>query len=253
MPNSLDRPALAIVLAAGKGTRMKSELPKVLVPVAGRPMVRFVVDALKKAGIARIALVVGYRGDLVKEELAGEKGVDFVEQREQLGTGHAVMMCRDLLADHHGPVFIVAGDSPLLQASSVRRLIEIFSQVGASCVLGSVNKAQPTGYGRVVRNDKGDFVGIVEEKDATDRQRLITEVNVSTYIFDSQKLLWALEQLTDNNAQKEYYLTDCPALLMSAGEKVTAENVLQPCESLSINNMDELRLVEDEMKRLGIT
>jgi bifunctional UDP-N-acetylglucosamine pyrophosphorylase/glucosamine-1-phosphate N-acetyltransferase len=246
-----EQPALAIVLAAGKGTRMKSELPKVLVPVAGRPMIRFVIDALRAAGVERIVIVVGYRSDLVRAELAGETGVEFAEQTEQLGTGHAVMMCRPQLADHQGPVFIVAGDSPLLQPQSVRELLENFHAQKASCLLGTVDKANPAGYGRILRDNAGDFLGIVEEKDATPEQRTIREVNVSTYVFDSQDLLWALDSLTDNNAQREYYITDCPAILMAAGKSVSAEKVLQPCESLSINSMDELAIVEAEMNRLA--
>lgn len=252
MPSkTADQRAIAIVLAAGKGTRMKSELPKVLVPVIGRPMIRYVIDALHEAGIWRILVVVGYRGDLVRAELADQPGVEFVEQAEQLGTGHAVMMCRDRLADFQGPVFIVAGDSPLLQSISVKTLLENFSALGASCVLGTVEKPNPTGYGRIVRDEAGSFVNIVEEKDATSEQRDIKEVNVSTYVFDSSNLLWALDQLTDNNTQREYYITDCPAILMAKGKTVTAEKVLKACESLSINNMDELTLVEQEMKRLG--
>jgi bifunctional UDP-N-acetylglucosamine pyrophosphorylase / glucosamine-1-phosphate N-acetyltransferase len=246
-----EQPALAIVLAAGKGTRMKSELPKVLVPVLGRPMIRYVVDTLRTAGVQRIVVVVGYRSDLVRTELADEPGVEFAEQTEQLGTGHAVMMCRPQLADHRGPVFIVAGDSPLLQPQSVRKLLENFRSQKASCLLGTVDKANPTGYGRIIRDRTGKFVGIVEEKDATPEQRATTEVNVSTYVFDSQDLLWALDKLTDNNAQREYYITDCPAILMAAGKTVSAEKVLQPCESLSINSMDELAIVEKEMNRLA--
>lgn len=248
-----ERPSLAIVLAAGKGTRMKSELPKVLVPVAGRPMVRYVIDSLRKAGVSRIVVVVGYRADLVRAELAQEPGIEFAEQTEQLGTGHAVMVCRGQLADHHGAVLIVAGDSPLLQSESVRKLLENFSSAKASCVLGTVDKSNPTGYGRIVRDGEGKFVGIVEEKDATPAQRAIQEVNVSTYVFDAQELLWALDKLTDRNAQREYYITDCPAILVADGKKVTAEKLLQPCEALSINSRDELGLVETEMKRLGIT
>ncbi len=232
---------------------MKSELPKVLVPVAGKPMIRYVVDALRKAGVSRIVIVVGYRADLVRTELAEEPGIEFAAQTEQLGTGHAVMMCRGQLANHQGPVLIVAGDSPLLQVESVRTLLENFFARQASCVLGTVEKPNPTGYGRIVRDNTGKFVGIVEEKDATHAQRTIQEVNVSTYVFDAQELLWALDQLTDKNTQREYYITDCPAILMANGNKVTAEKVLQPCEALSINSMDELRLVELEMKRLGIT
>ena len=246
------QPALAIVLAAGKGTRMKSDLPKVLVPVAGRPMIRYVVDALHQAGVRRIVVVVGYRAELVQDELAGEADIEFALQSEQLGTGHAVMMCRNQLSDHQGPALIVAGDSPMLQASSVSTLLDRFSNSASSCILGTVDKAHPTGYGRVVRNADGAFVGVVEEKDATPEQRQIQEINVSTYVFDSQDLLWALDQLTDRNAQREYYITDCPGILLSAGKSVIAEKVLQPCESLSINSMDELALVEQEMRRLGI-
>ncbi len=201
--DSADRPSLAIVLAAGKGVRMKSELPKVLVPVAGRPMIRYVIDSLHKAGVSRIVVVVGYRADLVRAELAREPGIEFAEQTEQLGTGHAVMMCRGQLADHQGPVFIVAGDSPLLQAESVQTLLENFAAANASCVLGTVDKPNPTGYGRIVRDEKGKFIGIVEEKDATSEQRASHEVNVSTYVFDAQELLWALDKLTDKNAQRE--------------------------------------------------
>ncbi|MCA9230241.1 MAG: NTP transferase domain-containing protein [Planctomycetales bacterium] len=246
---SSSQSALAIVLAAGKGTRMESDLPKVLVPVCGRPMLRYVLDALESAGVARTVVVIGYRAELVREELAGLSHIEYAEQREQLGTGHAVMMCRQQLQEHEGPVFIVAGDSPMLQASSVRTLLKQYKEEQAACLIGTVNKENPTGYGRVIRDSEGHFQGIVEEKDATDSQRTIREVNVSTYVFDSKQLLRALDQLTDDNVQKEYYVTDCPALLLAAGERVSAHNVLQPCEAMSINNMAELRAVEEVMER----
>ncbi len=240
-------PALAIVLAAGKGTRMESELPKVLVPVCGRPMLRYVTDALREAGVEKTVVVIGYQAPLVRAELADEPGIDFAEQREQLGTGHAVMMCREQLAQHQGPVLIIAGDQCMVQVSSVRKLLEIFEAEKPACLLGTVDKDDPTGYGRIVRGDSGQFIGIVEEKEATDTQRAIREVNVSTYIFEACELLAALDQLTSENVQQEYYLTDCPALLLAAGKRVTAHKVLQPCESMSINNMAELQLVEEEL------
>jgi len=242
--------ALAIVLAAGKGTRMKSELPKVLVPVNGRPMVRFVVDALRAAEVSRLVVVVGYRADLVRAELAGVAGLAFADQTEQLGTGHAVMMCRPQLAQHRGPVVVVAGDSPMLQADSVATLLEEFGKRDAACLIGTVNRENPTGYGRVLRNAAGDFVGIVEEKDASPAQKAIREVNVSTYVFDAQELLWALDQLRADNSQREYYITDCPAILLAAGKRVAALNVLKPCEALSINSPEELAQVEAEMTRI---
>jgi bifunctional UDP-N-acetylglucosamine pyrophosphorylase/glucosamine-1-phosphate N-acetyltransferase len=243
--------ALAIILAAGKGTRMKSELPKVLVPVAGRPMLRYVLDALQAAGVPRTVVVVGYRADLVRAEVGGTPGVEFADQTEQLGTGHAVMMCRAALAGHRGPVVIVAGDSPMLQAKSVATLLEEFDRRGAACLLGTGRREDPTGYGRIVRNAAGEFVGIVEEKDATAEQRAIREINVSTYVFDSAELLWALDQLRADNAQREYYITDCPGLLLAAGKRVEALAVLKPCEALSINNPEELAAVDAELGKAG--
>jgi bifunctional UDP-N-acetylglucosamine pyrophosphorylase/glucosamine-1-phosphate N-acetyltransferase len=241
--------ALAIILAAGKGTRMKSELPKVLVPVNGRPMVRFVVDALKAAGVERVVVVVGYRAELVRKELASEPDVEFADQTEQLGTGHAVMMCRQQLAQHQGPVVVVAGDSPMLQAESVATLLEEFGKRSAACLIGTVNRENPTGYGRILRNAAGEFTGIIEEKDASPAQKQINEVNVSTYVFDSQELLHALDQLRADNSQREYYITDCPAILLAAGKRVAALNVLKACEALSINSPEELAVVEQAMRR----
>ena len=230
---------------------MESDLPKVLVPVCGRPMLRYVTDALREAGVVRTVVVVGHQADLVREELKDEPGIEFAEQTEQLGTGHAVMMCREQLEQHQGPVLIIAGDQCMVQVSSVRKLFEIFNEENPACMLGTVDKADPTGYGRILHDDKGNFVGIVEEKDASDDQRAIKEVNVSTYVFEASELLSALDGLTSDNAQQEYYLTDCPALLQAEGKQVSAHKVLEPCESMSINNMKELALVEQEMQRMA--
>jgi bifunctional UDP-N-acetylglucosamine pyrophosphorylase / glucosamine-1-phosphate N-acetyltransferase len=243
---------VAVVLAAGKGTRMQTDLPKVLIPVHGRPILKYVIDALDAADIDRILVVVGYRGNDVQDALAGHPRVQFVQQHEQLGTGHAVQMCRDALQGHSGPVLVLAGDSPLVQASSLRRLLEEFDARGPSCLLGTLHAPNPQGLGRIVRDLKtGEFLGIVEEKDATDEQRRITEVNMSTYVFRGPELLWALERLSNRNQQREYYLTDCPGMLRAKGEPVEALAVLQPCEALSINTPEQLVEVEDAMLRLG--
>jgi bifunctional UDP-N-acetylglucosamine pyrophosphorylase/glucosamine-1-phosphate N-acetyltransferase/UDP-N-acetylglucosamine pyrophosphorylase len=241
---------LAIILAAGKGKRMASDLPKVLVPVCGRPMLRYVIDAVRGAGVTRIVVVIGYRGDLVRQELAGEPDVEFAEQTEQLGTGHAVMMCREQLAEHMGPVLILAGDSPMVQVSSLRALLDEFETSKPACLLGTGRKPNPTGLGRILRDTNGQFTGIVEEKDATPEQRAITEVNLSTYVFRPDALLSALQRLTADNAQGEYYLTDCPSVLKAAGERVDAHCVLKPIESLSINTPEELSVVEEELNRM---
>lgn len=240
---------VAIVLAAGKGTRMKSELPKVLVQVCGRPMIHYVLKSLREAGIKRILVVVGYRSELVRRELSDEACVEFVEQSEQLGTGHAVMACRQALANHEGPVLVVAGDSPMLQASSLRKLLGEFVRTQPACLLGTAHKAEPQGLGRIVRDQNGDFLAIVEEKDATPAQRAITEVNMSTYLFDCVSLMWALNQLTTENVQREYYLTDCPQIMRNAGKTVLALPALEHCEALSINTIEELAVVEQEMRQ----
>src|SRR5262249_40357977 len=152
---------------------------------------------------------------------------------------------------HKGLVVVLAGDSPMIQAVSLRKLLEHFERQRPSCLLGTLHKANPLGLGRIVRDEKGEFAGIVEEKDATDEQRRITEVNMSTYIFSGPDLLDALDHLKNENRQKEYYLTDCPGILRAQGKLVQALPVLQPCEALSINNMDELSQVEAEMRKLG--
>jgi UDP-N-acetylglucosamine diphosphorylase/glucosamine-1-phosphate N-acetyltransferase len=240
---------VAIILAAGKGKRMGSDLPKVLVPVCGRPMIRYVIDAVRATGINRILVVVGYRADLVRRELADLKDLEFVVQDEQLGTGHAIMMCEDRLVGHEGPVLILAGDSPMVQVSSLRSLLAEFSVRRPACLMGTGKKANPAGLGRIVRDRRGEFSAIVEEKDATPKQRSITEVNLSTYVFRPDALLSSLKQLTANNVQGEYYLTDCPGVLKADGQPVDALCVLQPSEALSINTREELAAVEAEMKR----
>lgn len=243
---------MAIVLAAGKGTRMKSELPKVLCEACGRPLVAWVIDSLRRAGIGRIVIVIGYRGDLVRESLAGYPDLVFVEQKEQLGTGHAVMVCEGAFRGYSGPVLVVAGDSPMLQAASIRKLVDEFQQGKTACLLGTLIHDNPSGLGRIVRNAGGDFTGIVEDKDCTAEQRLIREVNMSTYLFDCRELFDALSRVDRNNRQGEYYLTDVPAILLSRGKCVDALPVLDPCEALSVNTIEHLQLVEAEMRRRGM-
>lgn len=231
---------------------MKSELPKVLLPVCGRPMIHFVLDALDAAGFSKKIVVIGYGGDSVRQELASRSDdLAFVEQTEQLGTGHAVMQCEAHLAGHSGPVIVVAGDSPLLQGSSLQKLLTHFDAQQPALLLGTLIKEDPTGLGRIVRDSDGNFTGIVEHKDASDAQRLIREVNMSTYLFRGPDLVAALAKLGNQNAQREYYLTDCAAILHQAGRPVEALPVLEPCESLSINDPEELRLVDEKMRQLG--
>ncbi len=243
--------SIAIVLAAGKGTRMQSNLPKVLFPVLGRPMIHWVLDAIQAAGIRRTVVVVGYEADSVRQEIGSRSGVNFALQAQQLGTGHAVQMCREYLVESTAPVLVVAGDSPLIQSTSIAELLREFAYRELECLLGTLFKDNPTGLGRIVRDDDGSFDRIVEEKDATAQQREIREVNMSTYLFAAQSLVWALEGLQNKNAQSEYYLTDCPRLLKQRGSRVDALPVLKPCEALSINTLEELGKVEARMQEMG--
>lgn len=237
----------AIVLAAGKGTRMKSDLPKVLMPICGRPMIEYVLDALATGGIDRIIAVVGYRADMVRNTINGRPGVQFALQTEQLGTGHAVMMCRELLDGYNGPVLVCTGDAPLMQSKSVAALLEEYRRQPAACVIGTAHKDNPDGLGRILRDANGKFVGIIEHRDATEEQRRITEVNMSYYVFNCRDLLATLDQIRPNNQQGEYYITDVPGLLVAQGREVRALPALQPCESLGINTLEELAAVEAEM------
>lgn len=242
---------IAVVLAAGKGTRMKSDLPKVLCEANGRPLIDWVLDALEAAGVQQFLVVVGYEADRVKKALQDRDGVKFVLQDQQLGTGHAVKVCEDHLEGHDGPVLIVAGDSPMIQPESIRSLLDGFETEALDCLLGTLLKDNPQGLGRIVRDKAGRFEEIVEEKDATDEQRAIQEVNMSTYLFRPEHLLWALGQLKNNNRQGEFYLTDCPAILLGAGRKIDALPVLKPCEALSVNTVDELAEVEIALQKLA--
>ncbi len=230
---------------------MKSELPKVLIPLAGRPMVEYVLDALDQVGFDQVALVVGYRADDVRATLRHRQGLTFVLQEQQMGTGHAVMVCREVLAAHDGPVAIVTGDAPMIQADSVLALLAEFERSRPACVIGTIHKDPAGSLGRIVRDAEGNFLGIVEEKDASEAERRLTEVNMSCYVFDSRALLLALEKLRPDNAQGEYYITDCPGLLRKQGEKVLALPVLKPIEALGVNTMDELAQAE-EVVRAGL-
>src|SRR5690606_13746739 len=159
-----------------------------------RPMVEYVLEAIRAVGIERIVVVVGYRGDLVREALANWRGVEFVEQSPQLGTGHAVMMAREALRGHEGPVLILTGDTPLVQPATLRRMLDEFNRSQPACLMGTAQRDDPAGLGRIVRDAAGNFSAIVEEKDASAEQKAIREVNMSYYLFDADQLWHALDR-----------------------------------------------------------
>lgn len=235
---------------------MRSDLPKVLHPVGGRPMVRAVVDACREAGCRRVILVVGYKQELVRAAFADDPTVEFAVQDQQLGTGHAVRCAAPLLAreiaDDGGPghdAFVLAGDGPLIRAVTLRALLDRHRSTGALATLATSVIDDPTGYGRVVRDPmfppgKGRFVGIVEHKDATPEQLQIREVNPSYYCFDIRALFTTLERVTPNPASGEYYVTDVPSLLLAQGGKVEVIDAVPPEDVLSINTPEQLAAVD---------
>lgn len=210
---------IALILAAGKGTRMKSDLPKGLHEVCGLPIVELVARAVRGAGVDRILFVVGHGGELIVDRMGAN--YEYAWQREQLGTGHAVQMAADHLRNASGTVLITPGDTPLLTAAALRGLVEHHEAAGASCTVASIELPDPTGYGRVLRNSDGSVARIVEHKDATDAERAVKEVAVSVYCFAAESLTAYLPKLSNQNAQKEYYLTDLVELMAGDGLKVS--------------------------------
>lgn len=235
---------VAIILAAGKGTRMKSELPKVMHPVCGRPMVEHVLDATRAAGVKRIVVVVGYQAELVKAALSRFPDVEFALQAEQKGTGHAVMMCADQLANHDGPTLVLAGDTPLLRGESLAALLTELRERHAASVIGTAITENNFGLGRIVRSPSGNFLRIVEQKDTTAEEATIREINTGCYAFDGRLLFQSLTKIRPNNSQAEYYLTDCPAILKSEGHNVVAAPKLTIEEAMGVNTPDQLAEVE---------
>ena len=219
---------------------MKSEVPKVLHSVCGRLMIEYVLDAARAAGAERLIVVVGHKADLVRSALSHHPDVVFAEQTEQKGTGHAVLMCESYLTGHQGSVLILAGDTPLLQGSSLKALLNSQAEMKAACVIGTADTKNNDGLGRIVRDASGTFQCIVEQKDASPEQRRITEINTGCYAFNTPLLLKALHQVKPNNSQAEYYLTDCPRILMDEGHNVTATCSLTIEEALGVNTRVQL-------------
>lgn len=238
--------AQALVLAAGAGTRMKSSRPKVAHELLGKPLVRWVVDAARAAGCAQVHAVIG-TGKEVVEPLLPDCVISY--QLEMLGTGHTVMCAAERLAGFSGCVVVLCGDSPLIRAETISALIAQHEQAAAACTVLTMAPADPTGYGRIVRNEAGDVQAIVEQKDCTPEQRAIGECNSGVYCFDAPALLERLPRLTTNNAQGEYYLTDILGLMVSDGLKVTGYCVEDSVECLGVNSRSQLAQATKAMQR----
>src|SRR5690625_1497127 len=237
----------AVILAAGHGTRMKSKLYKMLHPIVGRPMVQHVIEQLKATQVDELTTVVGYGADKVMERIGNES--KFVIQAEQLGTGHAVQQAEDLLKDKDGTTIVVCGDTPLITRETYMSLFAHHEKTESKATILTTKVPDPTGYGRVIRNEHDQVERIVEHKDGNEQELLIDEINTGTFCFDNKALFAALKQVSNDNAQGEYYLPDVIEILKKQSERVSAFLTPEFEETLGINDRVQLAHAEKVMKR----
>ena len=249
----------AVLLAAGQGVRMKSDRPKVLHQVLGTPMVRLALQALREAGADPVLVVVGYQAGAVRDALAGDPVV-FVEQAQQKGTGHAVLCCEKAARRVRGPLVVMYGDTPLITAATLQSLVSAHLRSrsgtggasGPAATLLTVRLADPTGYGRIVRNPRGALLGIAEEADATPEQRRGEEINPGFYCFEPASLFTALRRVKPENRKGEYYLTDVIRVLLMGGAEVRAIPARDPVEVLGVNSRRDLAAATEALRRREI-
>lgn len=237
----------SVILAAGMGTRMKSKMPKVLHKVCGKPLSKWVIDASEAAGADKVCAVVGHKAETVKEVLGDV--CEFALQAEQKGTGHAVMQAIDVIKNSKGEVVILNGDTPLITAETINKAIEYHKNNGNQATVITAILDDATGYGRIVRDNDGSVLKIVEQKDASKEEKKINEVNSGMYVFDAQSLVYALDKITPNNAQGEYYLTDTLEILLSAGKKIGGYAISDNDEIRGINDRVQLNEAENIMQK----
>jgi bifunctional UDP-N-acetylglucosamine pyrophosphorylase/glucosamine-1-phosphate N-acetyltransferase len=240
----------ALVLAAGQGTRMRSDLPKVLHPMAGEPLLAWVLGALDELGVGRVLVVIGHQRESVQAAFPGAR-VEWVIQAEQCGTGHAVLMAGPALEDFAGTLLVVCGDTPLLRAATLRALLEGHEASGAAVTVLSMRVPDPTGYGRILRVGRDGLAGIVEDRDASEAERRIDEVNSGVYAFSYPALVQALTALTARNAQGEYYLTDTVALMARRGLPTQVVCAADHRELLGVNTVEQLADAERLHREMG--
>lgn len=236
----------AVILAAGAGTRMKSKLPKVLHKVCGQSMLHHVIDVARGASIQECIVIVGHGAEEVKKTL--DKDVKTALQSQQLGTGHAVKVAEDLLAEE-GTILILNGDGPLLTEETLTKLINYHETGNYNATVLTAELLEPYGYGRIVRNEKEELLKIVEEKDATEEEKKIQEINSGIYCFDAKALKAALPRITNDNVQKEYYLTDALAIIKGMGGTVGVYKTEDYEDIMAVNSRGQLAQVEEIMRR----
>ncbi|HMJ25472.1 MAG TPA: bifunctional UDP-N-acetylglucosamine diphosphorylase/glucosamine-1-phosphate N-acetyltransferase GlmU, partial [Pyrinomonadaceae bacterium] len=250
-PTTLD----ILILAAGLGTRMKSRMAKVLHKLGGRPLIAHVCRTAMLLEPRRTHVIIGHQAEAVRaavEQELGKHDAGFLVQTEQRGTGDAVMVAREALANANSTVLILSGDVPLVRFETLQKLIEQHRTDRASCTILSVRLENPTGYGRIIRDEGGRFLKIVEEKDATEDERQVREINAGIYCFESKKLFQALERVRPTNSQGEYYLTDVPGILRDEGEQVSLYQHHDAREVSGVNTRAELAEFENLVRRSAV-
>ncbi len=236
----------AVILAAGKGTRMKSKLYKVLHPVCGKPMVQHVVDQVSQLGLQKLVTVVGHGAEMVQEQLGNVS--EFALKAEQLGTAHAVDQAASVLANEEGTTLVICGDTPLITAETMEALLQQHKEAGAMATVLTAYIEEPAGYGRIVRNENGHVEKIVEHKDANEKELAIKEINTGTYCFDNKALFASLSKVSNDNVQGEYYLPDVIEILKNEGHIVSAYQTEHFDETLGVNDRVALSQAEIIMK-----
>ena len=233
----------AVILAAGQGTRMKSDMAKVLHKLWGRSMIRYVVDAAGSTAPNRIILVVGHQAEAVMKEMGGE-AVEFALQEERLGTGHAVLQAAPMLEGFSGTIMVLTGDTPLLRPETLAGLLETHRDSGASATVLTAVLEDAAGYGRIIKDKQGNFLKIVEHRDASDDEKKVNEINSGIFCFESDDLFSALASVGRENAQGEYYLTDVMSILRKKGRKTIVHLCADRQEVMGINDLDQLKEAE---------
>ena len=248
--NSNNKNALAVaILAAGKGTRMESDLPKVLHKVGGKPMVSHVIQRAVELGAEKIVSIIGYQHELVKETI-GNEPTQFAIQLEQLGTGHAVLQCASQLSEFDGSILVLSGDVPLISYDTLQNLLETHNTSATKATLLSAIVEDATGYGRVIRNLQGNLDRIVEHKDANEDELNMNEMNAGIYVFDCKTLFELLPQVGNNNSQGEYYLPDVLSLILDQGGKVAIEKTNNITEIQGVNTIQQLKDLDAEFQKI---
>ncbi|MBI4652405.1 bifunctional UDP-N-acetylglucosamine diphosphorylase/glucosamine-1-phosphate N-acetyltransferase GlmU [Candidatus Desantisbacteria bacterium] len=239
----------ALILAAGAGTRMKSALPKVLHPILGKPMIKYILDVIRTIKLDNKIVIIGNQKELVKRNLEDEKDISFVIQDVQQGTGHAVMQVEKELENYNGNVLILYGDTPLLKKETIQNLIKSHNSTGAGVTILTCVMTDPTGYGRIIRNSQNEVIKITEEKDTTILEKKVKEINTGIYCFNSRKLFEMLKFLQPDNKQKELYLTDVIEMFSKKKYKINTQEAENQQEIMGINNRSELAKVSELIRK----